>query len=88
MTLSPIIKVEFIIDRKAREIMHLVTSVCLSVCVLTAEPFYLRPSSFAWGPTLTPMQKMKVVGQTKRFSCESANKRTDRQTDVQTDATK
>ncbi len=32
-------------------------SVCLSVrpfvCALTAEPFDLRPSSFAWGSTLT-----------------------------------
>ena len=31
-----------IIDREAREIMHLVASVCPFVCALTAEPFDLR----------------------------------------------
>ncbi len=43
----------FIIDREAREIMHLVTSVRPLVCALTAELFDLRPSSSAWGSTLT-----------------------------------
>ncbi len=40
------------IEHEAREIMHLVASVRLSVrpfvWALTVEPFDLRPSSFAW----------------------------------------
>ncbi len=43
----------FIIDREAREIMHLVVSVRPFVCALMVEPFDLRPSSFAWRSTLT-----------------------------------
>ena len=31
------------IDREAREMMHLVVSVRLCVCALTAEPFDLEP---------------------------------------------
>ncbi len=46
--IHPLIKV--IIDREAREIMHLVASVRLSVCLPT---FDLRPSYFAWRSTLT-----------------------------------
>ena len=34
----------FVIDREARETMHLVASVRQFVCALTAEPFDLRPS--------------------------------------------
>ena len=52
---------DIFIEREAREIMHLVTSVCppvrLSicplVCALTVEPFDLQASSFAWRSNLT-----------------------------------
>ena len=43
----------FIIEHEVREIMHLVASVHPFFCALTVEPFNVRPSSFAWRPTLT-----------------------------------
>ncbi len=51
-----IVEGHIFIDCKATEIMHLVASVRPSVrfvCALTAKPFDLRPSSFAWESTLT-----------------------------------
>ncbi len=72
---------KFFIDREAGEIIRLVASLFLWVCVyvclyvraLLFEPFDLRPSFLVWRLTLTYSRlglKVKVVGQSSRSNSD------------------